>query len=59
MMSGIASGAWSLANAIVAPIMGRMFDQQRFGEAFWMVAVLPIVGVVAWMILSRNQKQTA
>jgi MFS transporter, ACS family, hexuronate transporter len=59
MMTGIASGSWSLANAIIAPIMGRMFDQQRFGEAFWMVAVLPVVGVVAWAILSRTQKQPA
>ena len=59
MMSGIASGSWSLVNAIIAPIIGRLFDQQRYAEAFWLVALCPAVGVIAWLFLSRNQKQTA
>jgi ACS family hexuronate transporter-like MFS transporter len=57
LMTGIASGSWSLVNALVAPIIGRLFDQQRWPEAFWLVAVLPVVGVAIWMVLSRRVAQ--
>lgn len=53
MMSGIASGAWSLANAGVSPIIGQFFDQQRWEAAFWLIALAPAVGVAGWMVLSR------
>ena len=59
LMTGIASGSWSLVNAFVAPIIGRLFDQQRWAEAFWLVAVLPAVGVAVWMVLSRNRTPQA
>jgi ACS family hexuronate transporter-like MFS transporter len=55
MMSGIASGAWSLANAGISPIVGRLFDQQRWGDAFWLIALCPAVGVAVWLVLSRRQ----
>jgi predicted MFS family arabinose efflux permease len=55
MMSGIASGAWSLVNAVLSPNIGRLFDQQRWAEAFWMIALCPLLGVLVWLFLSRNQ----
>jgi ACS family hexuronate transporter-like MFS transporter len=55
MMTGIASGSWSLVNAVLAPIIGRLFDQQRWGTAFWLVALCPVVGVAIWLVLSRNR----
>src|SRR6266571_1189886 len=54
MMTGIASGSWSLVNAILSPRIGLLFDQRRWSEAFWLVALCPAVGVVAWLLLSRN-----
>ena len=57
MMSGIASGAWSLANAGVSPVIGRLFDQQRWDEAFWLIALAPAVGVTVWVLLSRPVPQ--
>lgn len=54
MMSGVASGAWALTNAGVAPIIGRLFDQQRWDEAFWLIALAPAVGVAAWVALSKQ-----
>lgn len=53
MMSGIASGAWSLANAGVSPIIGRLFAQQRWDFAFWLIALAPVLGVAVWIGLSR------
>jgi ACS family hexuronate transporter-like MFS transporter len=56
MMSGIASGAWSLVNAGLAEPIGWLFDQQRWSEAFWLVALCPAVGVLIWLVLSRGQQ---
>ena len=57
LMSGIASGAWSLANAGVSPIIGRFFDQQRWEAAFWLIALAPLVGVAIWIGLSRIEER--
>lgn len=54
MMSGIATGSWSLVNAIVSPIIGRLFDQQRWAEAFWLIALCPAIGIAVWFVLSRG-----
>ena len=59
MMSGIASGAWSLVNAGVSPFIGRFFDQQAWSAAFWLIALCPLVGVAVWVFLSRDQKVAA
>jgi ACS family hexuronate transporter-like MFS transporter len=56
MMSGIASGAWALVNAGVAEPIGWLFDQQRWSEAFWLVALCPAVGISVWVFLSRGQQ---
>jgi ACS family hexuronate transporter-like MFS transporter len=58
MMSGIASGAWSLVNFVllraIGPWSGWM-NGQRWEEIFWLIAVLPTVGITVWLILSRDQ----
>jgi ACS family hexuronate transporter-like MFS transporter len=59
MMSGIATGSWSLVNAIVSPIIGRLFDQQRWAEAFWLIALCPAVGIAVWLFLSRGLKSSS
>ncbi len=56
LMSGIASGAWSLVNAAVSPQVGRFFDQEAWGSAFWLIAVLPSIGIAIWFVLSKYQK---
>jgi ACS family hexuronate transporter-like MFS transporter len=55
LMTGIASGSWSLVNALVAPVIGWLFDQERWAEAFWLVALLPTVGIAVWALLTRDQ----
>jgi len=57
MMSGIASGSWALANAVITPVLGRLFDAGRYDIAFWLVATVPVVGVMAWLLLTRNQEE--
>ncbi len=59
MMTGIASGSWALVNYILlqTPAMGlgALFNQKRYAEAWWIVALCPLVGVLVWMFLSRNR----
>jgi MFS family permease len=56
MMSGIASGSWSLVNALLSPRIGKLFDQRLWSEAFWLIAILPTIGIAVWLVLSRNQE---
>jgi ACS family hexuronate transporter-like MFS transporter len=55
MMTGIASGSWSLANYIILQFLGPLFNQQRYSEAFWLIALCPLLGITAWLILSSRQ----
>jgi ACS family hexuronate transporter-like MFS transporter len=58
MMSGIASGSWSLVNFVLLRAIGpwsNWMNDQRWEEIFWLIAVLPAVGIAVWFALSRNR----
>src|SRR5215468_6240193 len=59
MMTGIASGSFALVNYVLLQTprwgLGALFNQHRYGEAWWIVALCPLVGVLVWLFLSRNQ----
>jgi ACS family hexuronate transporter-like MFS transporter len=59
MMMGIAGGAWSGANVLFLPLVGRWFQQGDYTEAFVLMALLPIVGLVLWLLLSRRPEEVA
>jgi sugar phosphate permease len=52
MMSGIATGSWSLISAFMSPLIGRMFDLQLWAQAFWLVALCPALSVAGWLVLT-------
>jgi len=58
LVGGTASGAWSAVAAVVLPLLGRWFDQQRFAAIFWVVGLLPVVGVALWMRLSLESSSS-
>jgi hypothetical protein len=58
MMSGIASGSWSLVNFVLLRVIGAWsgwMNAGRWDEIFWLIALMPAAGVAAWMVLSRGQ----
>jgi ACS family hexuronate transporter-like MFS transporter len=58
MMSGIASGSWSLVNFILLQAIGprsNLMNGQRWEEIFWIIALLPAIGIAVWLVLSRGQ----
>jgi ACS family hexuronate transporter-like MFS transporter len=60
MMTGIASGSFALINFILlqAPRvgLGTLFNEHRYAEAWWIVALCPVVGVIGWLFLSRQEQ---
>jgi ACS family hexuronate transporter-like MFS transporter len=62
MMSGIASGSWSLVNFILLQVIGprtSLMNNQQWEIIFWIIALLPAVGIAVWLMLSRNQTAVA
>ncbi|HET9833370.1 MAG TPA: MFS transporter [Vicinamibacterales bacterium] len=60
MMTGIASGSWSLVNFLllraIGPWTGWM-NGNKWEQIFWLVAILPAVGIAVWYVLSIGDKQ--
>jgi ACS family hexuronate transporter-like MFS transporter len=61
MMTGIASGSWSLVNFVLlrygVGVWTGWLNAQRWEEIFWLIAVLPSIGIAAWFVLSRYETQ--
>jgi ACS family hexuronate transporter-like MFS transporter len=61
MMTGIASGSWSLVNFLLLKAIGPWtgwMNGANWEAIFWLIAVLPAVGVAVWYVLSLGDKQT-
>jgi hypothetical protein len=43
---------------ILLQFLGPLFNQHRYAEAFWMIALCPVVGVLAWLFLGRDRSTT-
>ena len=54
LAGGTASGAWSAVAAVLLPVLGRWFDEQRFEEIFWLIGMTPLIGTMVWVWLSRG-----
>jgi hypothetical protein len=54
-VAGVASGAWAAEAAIIQSIAGRWFDQGHYDWIFWAIALIPLVGVLMWLRLSRKR----
>lgn len=59
LIAGAGAGSWSLVLGLMMPFFGRLFDQRRFSEAFWIAAAAPIAGYVGWLWLSRAPSKQA
>jgi MFS transporter, ACS family, hexuronate transporter len=59
MMTGIASGSWSLVNFVLLRAIGPWtgwINGNRWPEIFWLIAALPAVGIALWFVLTWNEK---
>jgi ACS family hexuronate transporter-like MFS transporter len=56
MVAGLAAGAWSALVALLLPVLGRWFDQQRYTEVFGLVCLIPIAGTALWLWLTPENQ---
>jgi hypothetical protein len=56
LVAGIGAGAWSALVAVLLPFLGSLFDAHRYAETFIFVSLLPLLGVLLWVILSKPLK---
>ena len=56
-LAGFSISGWSLATGLLMAQVGRMFDQNQITLTFWLAAGLPILGVIAWILLSSPSKK--
>ncbi len=62
MMTGIASGSWSLVNFVLLRAIGPWtgwINGGHWEEIFWLIAVLPAAGIALWYVLTWNEASTA
>jgi len=41
----------ALTTGVLMPVLGQLFDQARYSSTFWMVACLPPVGTLLWLLI--------
>ena len=59
MVAGLAAGSWSALVAVLLPVLGWLFDQQRYMETFLVVMLVPILGASLWLWLTRTAEEPA
>ena len=59
MVAGLGAGTWSALVAVLLPLLGRWFDQQRYTETFLLVTLVPVLGTTLWLWLTRHQDSSA
>jgi MFS transporter, ACS family, hexuronate transporter len=59
MMTGIASGSWSLVNFVLLRVVGQWTGWMNGGNweaIFWLIALLPALGIAGWYVLSLGDR---
>lgn len=55
LLAGVGAGSWGAMVAITSPIIGSLFDQKNYADAFRFAAVFPVIGYFTWLwITSRT-----
>jgi ACS family hexuronate transporter-like MFS transporter len=50
-VGGVASGAYGAGLALLMPLFGRLFDAHRYGIAFGLAALCPVIGYTCFRLL--------
>jgi ACS family hexuronate transporter-like MFS transporter len=58
MVAGIGAGSWSATVALILPWLGLLFDQKRYSAAFMFVGLVPLTGLLIWLLLNWRWPQS-
>jgi len=59
MVAGIGSGSWGAVQAVIQPVYGAWFDRQWYAATFISMSLLPVVGTLLWLWLSKPWAPTS
>lgn len=59
LVAGIGSGAWSAVVVAILPIYGRWFERHWFEAIFTSLSLLPLAGVLLWLIFAKKTSGNA
>src|SRR5665213_1120024 len=59
MVAGIGSGSWGAVQAVIQPVYGAWFDRHWYAATFISMSLLPLVGTLLWLWLSRPRGASA
>lgn len=54
MVAGIGSGSWGAVQMVIQPVYGAWFDRQWYAATFISMSLLPVVGTLLWLWLTRS-----
>ena len=55
-LAGVAISCWAGVTGVLTPVLGHFFDARAYAKGFWLVACLPVVGVMLWKVLRRDMR---
>ncbi|QNI37754.1 MFS transporter [Edaphobacter albus] len=56
-LAGFSISAWALTTGLLMPVLGHLFDHQRYNLTFWLVASLPPIGTLLWRVLASPSER--
>lgn len=59
MVAGIGSGAWGAVLALVLLFLGPWFDQKAYNASFLSMALMPVLGTILWLWITRPKTASA
>jgi MFS transporter, ACS family, hexuronate transporter len=59
MVAGIGSGSWGAVQAVIQPVYGAWFDRHWYAATFISMSLLPLVGTLLWLWLSKPWAATS
>ena len=54
-LAGFAISSWAFVTGVLTPVLGRFFDHKEYFRGLWLVAALPVLGVVVWRVLRSGE----
>jgi MFS transporter, ACS family, hexuronate transporter len=58
-LGGFGAGSWAVLMFVAHPLFGRMLDQHRYVLCYAVSTAGPLVGLLAWTILSPRRRSHA
>jgi ACS family hexuronate transporter-like MFS transporter len=55
LLAGVAISSWALVTSLLIPVLGHFFDRGQYQRGFWLVACLPVLGMVLWKFLGSRR----